>query len=283
MKLRLHACLCLCMAVAACEKSKSKKPPTGENPSPPRVTRTERPPLNHEKDFRDELTSAGEIESPAERETAIEKVAWDSLELDPELAREAMGKLSPDSAGRIRLIQQLAMRMAEKNVNEALAWAVALGTDQERSAAVGHVALVLSDSQPDRAAGLLSEFGIAGRDFDVVTVQVLHRWAAQSPADAAAWVSVFPPGKAREAGIQTVITQWAEADAVAAFSWMASVPDESIRKESTLAMAKALLLQPENVRNEWLGHADPNIRGEIDAQWDAIKKETGHDDRSPSN
>ena len=269
MKLHLHACLGLCMAVSACDKPKSSHAPAGENSTPPSVTRTERPPLNPGKDARAAFTSAGQIESPADRETAIEKVAWDALEADPDLAREAMEKLTPDSAGRIRLIQQLAVRMAEKNVNEALTWAIARGTDQERAAAVGHVALVLSDSQPDRAAGLLSEFGIAGRSFDVVTVQVLNRWAAQSPADAAAWVSIFPPGKAREAGIQAVIPKWVESDAEAAFSWMATVEDESIRKESTKAMAKALLLQPANVRDEWLGHADPKLRGEIDARLDA--------------
>ncbi len=287
MKLRLNAWLCLGMVVAGCDKREPPASPAGENPTPPRVTRTARPPLrqtpDEKKNLRAALTSAGEIEAPTEREKAIEKLAWDALELDPELAREAMEQLPPDGAGRIRLIQHLAMRMAEQNVDHALSWANTLTTDHEHAAAVGHIALVLSDTEPERAATLLSEFGIAGRGFDVVAVQVLNRWAVQAPADAAAWVAAFPPGKARVAGILTVVSTWAKDDPEAVFSWMATVRDESVREESTLAMAEALLRQPENVREESLGHADPNVRGEIEARWDAAKKEAGHDNRLPSH
>jgi hypothetical protein len=287
MKLRLHACLWLGLALCCCDKTKQAGTPEEKQSGAPRATRTERPPRevlpDARKDLRAALTSAMGNGSAEERDKAIAKVAWDALELDPELALEAMDQLPPDGAERIELTRHLAMRKAEENVDEALKWAAALGTETEKAAAFGHIALVLSDSDPQRAAELLSESGIAGRGFDVVVVQVLGRWAEKSPADAAAWVVAFPPGKSREAGIRTVIYEWAGKDARATFSWMGTVKDEAIRKETSLAMAATLLQQPEDVRKTWLGHADSKVRGEVEAQWEAARKEAGEFIRPPSD
>jgi hypothetical protein len=174
------------------------------------------------------------------------------------------------------------MRMAEENVDEALKWAATIGTEHEGAAALGHIALVISATDPERAGTLLSETGIEGRDFDVVVVQVLGRWAARSPADAAAWVALFPPGESREAGMRPVVSAWAEADADALLSWMAGLRDEALRGESAQAMAEVLLRQPDEVREAWLSHADPQLRTEIEARREAVKKETGNMPRPPS-
>ena len=97
MNLRLHACLWLGLAVTACDKSQDHHSPPGETPDAPRVTKSQRPPREKAPDTRKNLRSALEIEVPAEREKAIANVAWDALEIDPEIAREAMEKLTPDS------------------------------------------------------------------------------------------------------------------------------------------------------------------------------------------
>jgi hypothetical protein len=287
MKLRLHACLWLGLLAGACEKSKQAADSSGETPAVPRVTRKERPPPERAPDVRKKLrgalANASDIDSPAERDRAVSAVAWDALELDPELAREAMDKLTPDGPERISLLQHVAMRMAEENPDAALEWAAALGTESEKAAAFGRIALVLADTDPERAANLLSESGIEGRTFDVAVVQVLGRWAEKSPADAAAWVAMFPPGNSREAGIKSVISRWTGNDPAAAFSWMAGIQDEAVRGESAQAAAEALIRQPETVREEWLGLMEGTLRSEIEARWEAAKKETGLDDRSPAH
>ena len=215
MKGRLHLLLCLGLLLAACDKPGASGSRAGESQDAPRITKSIRPPREEAPalpgDFRAALRLAGEIEAPAARDTAIAQVAWDALELDPDLAREAFDQLSPEGVERIRLLQHFAMRLAENDPDEALAWAATLGSEKEIAAARGQIALVLSESDPERAANLLSESGIAGREFDLAVVQVLQRWAAKSPPEAAGWVVLFPAGRSREAGIKTVVSQWVAA------------------------------------------------------------------------
>jgi hypothetical protein len=279
---RLYPCLLAVPLLVSCDKPRDAGG-TGETTGKPKpqVTRTTRPPRGDSPDapenLRASLKSACEIESPEEREQAVAEVAWSALELDPELAREAFQQLTPDSVEKIRLVQHFAMRLAEENPDEALKWADALGSEKEIAAARCQIALVISNDDPQRAANLLSESGIEGRAFDVVAVQVLQRWAAKTPPDAAAWVVMFPPGKSREAGIKSVVSQWAEQDARAAFSWMGKLEDRALREESAQAVAEILAERPEDVRNAWLQHADPETRGAIGRK----TKEAGLDDPPP--
>lgn len=277
MNLRLHACLGLGLLAASCDKPNQVHSPAEENPDAPRITKKiQRPPREDVPDARGKLRSALEIKAPEARDKTIAKLAWDALELDPELAREAMDKLTPGGPERIRLLQHLAMRMAEENVESALTWAATLDNAHENAAAIGHVALVLADSDPERAGKLLSESGIEGRDFDVVVVQVLGRWAAQSPAEAAAWVALFPAGESREAGIRSVVSTWVEADAAGAVSWMATLRDDTVRGETIRAAAEALVSQAEGARKQVLDHAEPSLRAELVAELELTKKEAGN-------
>ena len=219
------------------------------------------------------LKTADGIESPEARVKVLADVAWSALESDPDLASKAFQLLPAGSTERLRLIQYYAMRHAEQNPDEALKWAVTVGTEQEIAAANAQVALVLSEANPQRAANLLSESGIAGHEFDVTVVQVLQRWAAQSAPDAAAWASSFPPGAARKAGIALIVSQWTSADAPAAFAWMNALQDEAIRGEALLAMESTLLQQAPAVRDAWLHHADAEIQSEHGQQYQQAIKE----------
>lgn len=220
------------------------------------------------------LQAAREIQSAEEREKAISEIAWNALELDPVLASEAFSQLTADGVDKIRLIQHSAMRLAEGDPDAALKWADALGTEKEIAAAKCQIALVLAESEPLRAANILSESGIQGREFDVAAVQVLQRWAAKSPSDAAAWVVAFPAGAARSAGIKEVVSRWLEGDAPAVFSWKAKLADASVRNEVLAALAE---ISSEQGNGKWLQHADPETRAAIDAK----RKEAGHDNPPP--
>lgn len=221
------------------------------------------------------LKMAEASESPEVREKTIADLAWSALEIDPDLAREAFLRLSDSHPEKIRLAQHFAMRLAEQSPEEALAWADALSSEPEIAAAKGQIAIVLAEVDPQRAANLLSESGIVGHEFDIAVVQVLQRWAAKSAPDAAAWAISFPPGPARTAGISLIASQWAKADAAAAFRWMHGLQDEGVRKEAVLAMEMALLQQSEDVRDAWLQHADSETRSELESQREAAMKEIG--------
>jgi len=278
---RLTPCFLSVLLLAACGKrqdSSTTDPAGGETAPKPAATsgraKRERPAAETDSP-RAALKAASELESPEEREKAVAEVAWNALELDPVLAREAFALLSPDSTEKIRLIQHSAMRLAESDLDGALKWADTLGTEKETAAAKCQIALVLAESEPLRAANILSESGIEGREFDVTAVQVLQRWAAKSPPDAAAWVVAFPPGAARSAGIKEVVSRWLQADAPAVFSWKGKLADASVGKDVDSALMEISAEQPGQA--SWLQHADPVTRSAIEAK----RKEAGHDNPPP--
>ena len=265
--LRSLPILWLCLILAGCEKPA----PAGESgstsaPATPSGSRGHEPREPAPPAPREILEAAEKLESPSEREKAIASVAWNAIETDPELAHEAFLKLPPDSPERMRLVQHYAMTLAESDVNAALAWAEALGSESEVAAAKQHIALAIAETDPRRAAQLVSESAIAGRDLDVAVVQVIQRWAVKSAPEAAAWVASFPSGAAREAGIRSVAERWLPSDAKAAFAWLGGIKDAEIRSEAARAMEGIILQQPENIRNAWLEHADAGIREELDRQ-----------------
>ncbi|MES2657526.1 MAG: hypothetical protein V4689_02855 [Verrucomicrobiota bacterium] len=265
---RFHALFGLSLFIVSCDKpSPSTKPPPQET-SAPHVTKSSRPtevepPATRSK-FRDSLEKAGKLPTPEERDQALSAVIWDSLELDPELAQEAFRKLSAGSDEKNALIEHFAMRLAEQGSEAAFQWAKALETDEERSLAFGKIALVLSATDPEAAAKLLSDSGVASRDFDVAVVQVIQRWAAESPANAAAWVVQFDAGEARAAGIKAVAAAWSGLDAKATYAWIAGIQDPAIRDEALTGMAESILELPESEQIKMLKLASPDIRTRLE-------------------
>lgn len=256
-------CLSLCLT-AACERpEKSGRSADDENPGPP-VTRSQGPPRESQPDSRDALraafSAAEAIADPAARDKALAQVAWNALERNEEIAREAFERLAPDSPQRIALIQHFAMRMADADPDAALAWSATLASESETAAARARIALVIAPADPARAANLLSESGLPSREFDVAIVQVLRHWASQSPPDAAAWVAVFPEGGFRKAGVETVISQWTASDPHGAISWLSSLQDNDIREEAAEALGKAFHHQNPETRKAWLQAADAETR-----------------------
>lgn len=225
--------------------------------------------------LREKLEATAAIESSEERFRTIASAAWNALEIDPKLASEAFLQLPENNPERIRLIQHYAMRLAEQNHQEAVEWANSLESDLESSTALSQIALAIAESDPRRAANILSESGMEGREFDVAITQVVQRWAAQSPPDAAGWVSLFPQGAARETGIRMIVEQWLPRDTPTAFAWLEGIKDPQLRKETARAMEGVILQQKQEVRDEWLKHAKPGIQAELDQQRDQAIKDVG--------
>jgi hypothetical protein len=254
------------LLIAACERSEKTGRSAGEKAGP-KITHSNRPPRepvpDKKEDLREQLAKARMCGEPEERDKLLAQVAWNAMELDSELAREAIDSLMLESPDRIALLQHFAMRMADENPEEALKWAATLESEREAAAARVRIALVLADADPARAANLLSEHGLANREFEVAVVQVLQRWSNKSPQDAAAWVAVFPPGEFRKAGVETVASGWLGSDPQAAFAWLSSLSDEQIRMEAGDAFAKRFLEQTPETRESWLGYADPRTREKL--------------------
>lgn len=268
-KLLIITTLCSGLCLVSCDKPDAQTDGKGKadfskNPRGKRMLRdaTEEQHLAYDE----QIKSALRIESRSSREKALADIAWNAMESDPEAAHQAFQYLPEGGAEKIRLIQHYAMRLAEQNADEAIEWAETFENASENSAAIGHVALEIAEADPLRAAKLLSESGITGRDFDVVLVQVIQRWAAQSPQESATWVSSFPQGEARVAGIRTIMDQWLVREPAAAFGWLDRIEDESVRKETARVMQGVILQQPKTIRDSWLQHASAGAQHELQQQ-----------------
>ncbi len=207
-----HALVFAGLLVGACERSDDPETsgrPEGDTPSARTADRFERP-LSEEPPPtpRERLADALGLEDPAERERKLEALAWDALELEPEVARQALDELPPGSPGARRLIGHFAMRLADDDVEAAVSWAQDFEDPGERAEAFGRLALVLANEDPERAATLVVTEMPAGRPRDRAVVQVVQRWAQQDAPAAGDWISSFPAGAARRAGIRELLNYW---------------------------------------------------------------------------
>ncbi len=209
------------------------------------------------EELRNSLAIAGAIPPSDAREKALAEVVWNAMEIHPETAQEAYLQLSANSPEKLRLMRHYAMRAAAENPDETIEWASGLDTESEISAATSHIALELASKDPVRAANLLSDYGIEGRDFDVAVVQVVQRWSANSPPDAVAWVQNFAAGDVRQASLQAVFERWLVQDSSAAIGWVESTHDATLRDEAVSAISAVLIQQPESTRNRWI-EEDPS-------------------------
>lgn len=266
MPLRLRHLLCLCALLASCDKRPGEAANGDElkNQPGPAVTKNRRLPQQEAPDpdetFQKSLTAARLIVAEDERNQAFATLVWNLADTDPARALLGLAEIPKDAGERSPLIQHLAMRFAEHDLDAAIQWAETLENPEEKSAALGKIALVLAETDPVRAAGLISESGIAGRDLDVAVVEVIQRWSAISPPDAAAWVTLFDPGEARSAGLQSVLGAWAEKDTQAALKWISTLENEVLIDDARKAMVEAALQQTDEVQDEWMQRAGPEIR-----------------------
>ncbi len=270
MRLSAHALLLLSTSLlfASCDKSRQSAE-NADNPDAPRVTKSSRsgsdqPPSSREK-FKASIREAGAISSPEARNKALAEALWDVVDTDPEQARQEIDKLTPGSQEKIDLIQHFAMRLAEQDPAEAAQWAASLETEEEKSLAFGKIAIVVSATDPVKAAHLLSASGVAGREFDVAVVEVVQRWAGESPTDALAWATQFPPGESKTAAITGALGVWSVGDTQGAAAWVIEHPDPKVRQTGKTAIARALLAQPDMIQGELLQRIPPEMQTEFES------------------
>lgn len=269
-----RAAVCLPLLLISCEEKEGPAnsqyggTPAKEGKPEPRATKSDRRNFAQKKAAASQrladLDAADAIPSPEDRNRAIAKWVWDTYELDPGLANEGFERLTPGSEEKNRLLQHFAMRLAEKDSGEAASWAATLEGDEEKSLAYGRIAVVLSETDPESAARLLSDSGMAGKEFDVAVVHVVQQWAGSSPESAADWVTRFNASESRKAGLKAITSVWMTANPEASIAWMSSLPSKQIREEALSGFAEAVLEQPPILREMTLNKATPEMRSRFE-------------------
>ncbi len=262
---RLPFLSCICLVAFSCEKSDRSASSLGERSNSTRVTKSVRPELRERKEAEDQLLKARELPAGEEREKAIAKLVWDSMELNPEFSLKAFAWLTSGSDEKNRLIQQYASRLVEQDPDEAARWAASLKTEEDKALAFGRLAIVLSEEDPKHAARILTDSGITGHEFDAAVIQVIQHWSAETPQTAADWVSRFDPGEARKAGLKSITTTWMTVDPKASLAWLASLRDPVVRQEAIGGYAEFAHEQPgDMIQEEMLRYASPEMLAEFD-------------------
>jgi hypothetical protein len=256
---------CLGLILISCDKPTEKLSTSAKESLPPRITKSisstrEDDLPTSPAQLRDTLKKAEEITSTKERDQALCEAVRECLETDPQLAQESLQKLTIGCVERNQLIQEIASHQADQGVNRAIEWIETLSDDHEKSLAYDSIALIVAENEPEKAAQMLSDSGVAGHDFDVAVVQVVQRWASSSPQNAAKWVMLFDNDEVRKAGLRAIASTWSRNNPQEAMTWLADIANPAIHQEASAGMVEAIMNLPESRQEDVLKLTTPDIR-----------------------
>jgi hypothetical protein len=277
MKTILSVCFTVTALLVSCDETKRSASPGDASESGPRAPHAKREGSTataRKAKHRKALEAALKIESPDDRDQALAAVVRDALEVAPDISAEAFKHLSPASAGKQALLQSCAKQLIGKSPEAALAWADSLGEARDVLSAKAQAIRLLGESDPARAVKLLSGAGfeIGKPPGSFIATTTVRRWAAKSPADAAAWAIGLPPDGSRKVAIRAAVSEWIKNDSPATLAWMAGIDDDALRQEASHAVAENLVRTPPSMREAMLESAAPALRGELERQVEEISK-----------
>jgi hypothetical protein len=145
---------------------------------------------------------------------AVANMAELDLERVLAWAREA-----PVEKWRSVLGPTLAGKLAQRNPDEAIEWAKALGDRTATTAALAGVAKVLADTDPARALGLLKEMGGSTDSALLGTYrELIEKLGLNNPDSAVAVVAELPSGRLRDQMLAEVMGKLMTSDPQKAFA-----------------------------------------------------------------
>lgn len=210
--------------------------------------------------------SALALEDSPEQQQALATVAWDAIELDPDLAQEAFDRLEEGSEASRRLIGHFVMRLADEDPTAALEWARGLEDESERSEALGRAAVVISNADPQTAGDIVLNEMSPGRPRDRSAVQVVQRWSQGDPQSALMWAESLESRPARQAGMVEAVGRWMGSDESACVDWVVSVEEGRARSEAVFAVAAAIIRLAPDQREQVMEQFDGELRVQIEAR-----------------
>jgi hypothetical protein len=106
--------------------------------------------------------------------------------------------------------------------DEALTWARALPTGENRDSAFGALANGLARANPDEAMAFFSELTPEGQE--AASRDLAKRFDERAPAMARQWAESLPPGNAQATALGEVAGAWYKQDPEAVTHWLTTLP-----------------------------------------------------------
>src|SRR5262249_15778739 len=154
-----------------------------------------------------------------EKNSGLIAIAYEAIRTSPKdalwLASELGSGLSRDA-----LISHAVREWAVNDSDAPVAWAEQMQSSSLREQVFANVAILLSETDPARAAALALEKLPNDGGQNSTVVSIVQRWAQTEPNAAADWVVRFPQGPLRDAALENLIQLWADKNADDAAGWL---------------------------------------------------------------
>jgi hypothetical protein len=133
-----------------------------------------------------------QIANPDERDTMLSCVCFQVAQADPGRAIKTLEQQGLDSERREIMLGNLAQQWASQDLSAAVAWANNYPPNDLRDKLFMNIASAQARSAPVEAANIAVEKISPGPAQQEAVMAILNQWAAQNPAEAAAWAQLFP-------------------------------------------------------------------------------------------
>lgn len=139
-----------------------------------------------------------------DEESAALQFAYEVSRTSPTEGLAIAAELGP-SPERDECLAYAASQWAGADADSALAWARDVADPGLRQQVLAGVSVPAAAQNPVGAATLAAALLEPGAQQQRAVVSIVQRWAPHSPAEAAAWVRMFPDGPARVAAVEELV------------------------------------------------------------------------------
>lgn len=171
---------------------------------------------------------AGSLVEDAERNTVLLEIGFEMARFEPARAVDLACNL-PFSPMRDELLLHSVRQWAGMDPSAASLWASRLPESRLRREVFSALAVSLAEGNGEAAAGIVARSIASGKEQEDSAVLVARSWGTLDPESAADWIVGFQDRLVREAAMRELVAVWIERSPVRMSSWIASLPDESVR------------------------------------------------------
>lgn len=137
------------------------------------------------------------LSDDGERASALADVCLQVAQTDGgEAVRKAERHQLSEAPGA--LMENLVQQWAGQDFSAAVGWTLGLPPGEQREQICERLAIVLSATEPAKAARLVLEEIPQGSTQTEAVIAVLYQWASRDMDGASAWVGLFPAGRVRD-------------------------------------------------------------------------------------
>lgn len=129
---------------------------------------------------------------PTERDTVVSYVSFEVAKTDPARAVKVLSDTNINAERREIMIENLAQQWARRDLQPLADWIASMPPGPDRDSLFARIANSMAQSDPAKAAEMVSKNIAPGPVQDQAVLNILRQWAWMNPGAATEWVKLFP-------------------------------------------------------------------------------------------